>query len=102
MIGVGQGACFPLALTMIVLRSGSPSVASSLSTHVQSIGYLLAAVGPARGRRAARRDRLLDRAAPACCIGDARAAGADRPGRGPGARRGRRSRVDLLARLARR
>ncbi len=49
MIGAAQGACFPLALTMIVLRSGSPSVASSLSTHVQSIGYLLAASGPLVG-----------------------------------------------------
>jgi CP family cyanate transporter-like MFS transporter len=49
MIGAAQGACFPLALTMIILRSGSPSVASSLSTHVQSIGYLLAASGPLVG-----------------------------------------------------
>ena len=31
---------------MIVLRSGSPHVTASLSTHVQSIGYLLAASGP--------------------------------------------------------
>jgi CP family cyanate transporter-like MFS transporter len=46
LIGLGQGACFPLALTMIVLRSGSAQLTSGLSTHVQSIGYLLAAVGP--------------------------------------------------------
>jgi CP family cyanate transporter-like MFS transporter len=45
-IGIGQGALFPLALTMIVLRSGSPQITASLSTHVQSIGYLLAAAGP--------------------------------------------------------
>ena len=46
LIGIGQGACFPLALTMIVLRSGSAHLTAGLSTHVQSIGYLLAAAGP--------------------------------------------------------
>lgn len=46
LIGLGQGACFPLALTMIVLRSGTIDLTASLSTHVQSIGYLLAAAGP--------------------------------------------------------
>ena len=46
LIGLGQGACFPLALTMIVLRSGSPRLTPAVSTHVQSIGYLLAAAGP--------------------------------------------------------
>lgn len=46
LIGFGQGASFPLALTMIVLRSGSPQATSALSTHVQGGGYLLAAAGP--------------------------------------------------------
>jgi MFS transporter, CP family, cyanate transporter len=46
LIGVGQGALFPLALTMIVLRSGAAHLTASLSTHVQSVGYLLAASGP--------------------------------------------------------
>jgi CP family cyanate transporter-like MFS transporter len=46
LIGFGQGASFPLALTMIVLRSGSAQLTSSLSTHVQGGGYLLAASGP--------------------------------------------------------
>jgi CP family cyanate transporter-like MFS transporter len=46
LIGIGQGALFPLALTMIVLRSGAGHLTASLSTHVQSIGYLLAASGP--------------------------------------------------------
>jgi CP family cyanate transporter-like MFS transporter len=46
LIGLGQGACFPLALTMIVLRSGTPRLTPAVSTHVQSIGYLLAAGGP--------------------------------------------------------
>jgi CP family cyanate transporter-like MFS transporter len=46
LIGIGQGALFPLALTMIVLRSGVAHLTASLSTHVQCIGYLLAAIGP--------------------------------------------------------
>jgi CP family cyanate transporter-like MFS transporter len=46
LIGFGQGASFPLALTMIVLRSGSARFTSALSTHVQGGGYLLAAAGP--------------------------------------------------------
>ena len=46
LIGLGQGACFPLALTMIVLRSGSAHLTAGLSTHVQCVGYLLAAAGP--------------------------------------------------------
>jgi CP family cyanate transporter-like MFS transporter len=46
LIGLGQGACFPLALTMIVLRSGSAQLTPGLSTHVQCVGYLLAAAGP--------------------------------------------------------
>ena len=31
---------------MIVLRSGATRLTASLSTHVQSIGYLFAAAGP--------------------------------------------------------
>jgi CP family cyanate transporter-like MFS transporter len=46
LIGIGQGACFPLALTMIVLRSPDAAHATGLSTLVQSAGYLLAACGP--------------------------------------------------------
>ena len=46
LIGIGQGSLFPLALTMIVLRSGAARLTASLSTHVQSIGYLLAAASP--------------------------------------------------------
>src|SRR6202035_4974367 len=46
LMGVGQGASFPLALTMIVLRSGSAQLTPGLSTHVQCVGYLLAAAGP--------------------------------------------------------
>lgn len=44
---VGVGACtFPLILTMIGLRSRTPSGTAALSGFTQSGGYLLAAVGP--------------------------------------------------------
>jgi CP family cyanate transporter-like MFS transporter len=46
LLGVGQNACFPLALTLIVLRAGSVATTSSLSTLVQSVGYGLAALAP--------------------------------------------------------
>jgi CP family cyanate transporter-like MFS transporter len=46
LIGLGQGACFPLAMTLIVLRSGALAVTTSLSTLVQGCGYLIAACGP--------------------------------------------------------
>lgn len=44
---VGIGACtFPLILTMIGLRSRTPSGTAALSGFTQSAGYLLAAAGP--------------------------------------------------------
>ncbi len=44
---VGIGACtFPLILTMIGLRSRTPSGTAALSGFTQSAGYLLAALGP--------------------------------------------------------
>jgi CP family cyanate transporter-like MFS transporter len=46
LIGLGQGAAFPLAMTMIVLRSGAVAVTTALSTLVQGSGYLIAACGP--------------------------------------------------------
>ena len=45
LVGVGSGA-FPLALTLIGLRSRTPGTTSALSAFAQSIGYLLAAGGP--------------------------------------------------------
>ncbi|MCM2972400.1 MFS transporter [Larsenimonas suaedae] len=45
-LGAGQGGCFTLALTLIVLRSQSSADASALSGMSQSIGYLMAASGP--------------------------------------------------------
>lgn len=45
LVGIGAGA-FPLALTLIGLRSRTPATTSALSAFAQSIGYLLAAGGP--------------------------------------------------------
>ena len=52
-------ASFPMILTLIGLRARTPETTAALSTYVQSWGYLIAAVGPAAGRRAAGRDRQL-------------------------------------------
>jgi CP family cyanate transporter-like MFS transporter len=45
-LGLGQNAAFPLALTLIVLRGGTMSSTAALSTLVQTVGYLVAALGP--------------------------------------------------------
>lgn len=44
--GVGPGAGISLALLMIVLRGAHAQQTSSLSGMAQSVGYLLAAIGP--------------------------------------------------------
>lgn len=46
LLGLGQNAAFPLALTLIVLRGGSLTTTAGLSTLVQTVGYLVAALGP--------------------------------------------------------
>jgi CP family cyanate transporter-like MFS transporter len=46
LLGAGQNAAFPLALTLIVLRAGSVTSTAGLSTLVQAVGYLVAALGP--------------------------------------------------------
>jgi MFS transporter, CP family, cyanate transporter len=46
MLGIGQNAMFPLALTLLVLRGGPVASTAALSTMVQTVGYLLAAAGP--------------------------------------------------------
>ena len=46
LLGLGQGACFSLALTFFALRAPDPEHAAALSGMAQSFGYLLAAVGP--------------------------------------------------------
>jgi CP family cyanate transporter-like MFS transporter len=43
--GLGAAA-FPLALTLIGLRSRTPATTAALSAFAQSIGYLLAGTGP--------------------------------------------------------
>ena len=44
--GVGQGGLIAAAMTVIVLRSPDPLVASHLSGMAQCVGYLLASIGP--------------------------------------------------------
>ncbi|MER5883823.1 MFS transporter [Streptomyces sp. NPDC001941] len=45
-LGVGQGGAVGLALTLIVLRTGDAATAARLSGMAQTVGYLLAALGP--------------------------------------------------------
>lgn len=45
-LGLGQGASFALALTLIVLRSADARTAGQLSSMAQGVGYCLAAAGP--------------------------------------------------------
>ncbi|MFI9504133.1 CynX/NimT family MFS transporter [Nocardia sp. NPDC052566] len=45
-LGAGGGACLVLALAFLSLRAQDAAVASALSAMAQSIGYLLAAIGP--------------------------------------------------------
>ncbi len=47
LIGLGQGALFSLALTMFALRAPDARHAAELSGMAQTVGYLLAATGPA-------------------------------------------------------
>ncbi|MGC3874992.1 MFS transporter [Halomonas sp. GXIMD04776] len=46
LLGMGQGGCFSMALTLIVLRTGTSALASQLSSMAQGFGYVLAATGP--------------------------------------------------------
>ncbi|QFG23238.1 MFS transporter [Actinomadura sp. WMMB 499] len=45
-LGIGIGSAFPLAYTLLSLRSPGPSVAARLSGMAQTGGYLLAGFGP--------------------------------------------------------
>ena len=45
LVGIGSGS-FPLALTMIALRTRTADATASLSAFSQSVGYVLAAGGP--------------------------------------------------------
>lgn len=46
LLGIGLGGSFPLALTFIAIRTRDVKQAAELSGMSQSIGYVLAAVGP--------------------------------------------------------
>lgn len=46
LLGIAQGSCISLALTLFGLRSQDSTQAAQLSGMAQSIGYLLAAVSP--------------------------------------------------------
>jgi CP family cyanate transporter-like MFS transporter len=45
-LGLGQGAAFAIALTFLVLRTHSHGSTGQLSAMAQSIGYLIAGLGP--------------------------------------------------------
>ncbi|MFD1935893.1 MULTISPECIES: CynX/NimT family MFS transporter [Nonomuraea] len=45
-LGVGQGASLALALLIITLRAPDPASVTALSAVAQSVGYVLAALGP--------------------------------------------------------
>ena len=45
-LAFAQGAAFPLCLSFVVLRSRTQAQTAELSTMMQSIGYLIAGVGP--------------------------------------------------------
>lgn len=45
-LGLGQGACFPLALTLIVLRAAGTSETMALSAFSQTLGYTTSIAGP--------------------------------------------------------
>jgi MFS transporter, CP family, cyanate transporter len=46
LLGLGQGACFSLALTFFALRAPDSEHSAALSGMAQSMGYLLATAGP--------------------------------------------------------
>ena len=62
LLGLGGGA-FTWTLTMIARRTRTTAGTAALSVATQGIGYLIAGDRAVRGRRAARPDRLVDRAA---------------------------------------
>jgi CP family cyanate transporter-like MFS transporter len=45
-VGIATGSAFPLAVTLLSLRSPTPQVAAQLSGMAQTGGFLLAGVGP--------------------------------------------------------
>lgn len=45
-LGLGQGGCFAMALTLLALRADDPDTATALSGMAQGVGYIIAACGP--------------------------------------------------------
>lgn len=46
LLGAATGAAFPLAITLLGLRTDGPRAAADLSGMAQTVGYLLAGLGP--------------------------------------------------------
>ncbi|MFG1667312.1 MFS transporter [Streptomyces sp. Y7] len=46
LLGAATGSAFPLAMTLLGLRADGPRVAAELSGMAQTVGYLLAGLGP--------------------------------------------------------
>jgi CP family cyanate transporter-like MFS transporter len=46
LLGVGLGSSFPLALTLVLLRSGTSETARDLGSFMQGGGYVISALGP--------------------------------------------------------
>lgn len=46
LLGLGSGACISLALMFLIVRAPDAHISAELSGMAQSIGYLLAAIGP--------------------------------------------------------
>jgi len=46
LLGIGQGAVFAVALTIIVLRAPDAALAAKLSSMAQGVGYMVASAGP--------------------------------------------------------
>ncbi len=45
-LGLGQGGCFAMALTLLAIRASDSATASQLSGLAQGVGYVVAAMGP--------------------------------------------------------
>lgn len=46
LLGIGLGSSFPLALTLVLLRTDNQETARDLTSFMQGIGYFISAIGP--------------------------------------------------------
>lgn len=46
LLGIGLGSSFPLALTLVLLRTDNPNDARDLGSFMQGFGYFISATGP--------------------------------------------------------